>query len=531
MELRFFDSATTGPGLTSLDASSWQAVLQIAVVLCGEMPLGHELKELADSAAHVSIAEVDDANWHASAMRIRQGCYFLACSRALRAAMTFTTRCVVYVNAGTDHDAYRAQVMRYVFAMASGIRVGNGWRQYADVTLQAPLAHNADRLVQIGQLFVVLHELAHTARWHRQQVSTAGDAADSAMEEACDEAALAVLVARAARIGTNIAEIAAAAELLMTTQALLEDAHWWSGPQFHPWAPRRRRRLARQFNGLVASQHQLTYQQSLDAYFPELAPATIPLAVGSGDPRPTNPLPLSQTISTLPQVFTILGPTPVWVEQGCRYIDSMEAADAALNAHSFRHFTRLAQVQIPERTRRRVRQWTRSRVAIPRQTGLSLIDQIRHRRTTLARLADTIAGQLLFFEKVIPAVNVLEKVRVRDRRGLSTAEFVAGIRETFGPDATEPILALLYGFYKLRTKTLPIDESGHVRLCRILAIVPDPQLPGYTTSQTLHSMHSIFRDRSLDHYAMRETWIDVDEWERQHPDKVWNTTDSQRTDK
>jgi hypothetical protein len=343
------ESATwpTEPTLTRLDRTAdlkvgraaWQASLKLAVELVQRMPDNHPLAQLFNTGTHVTIAEVKSVRWHACSLKIRLGCYFIELSSALRTALAACSNWLTYISHGTDSEEYRDHVFRLIYSMIGNVRLGRGWQQYLDVNLKVVAQRQSHKFTQIAQVFVIIHELGHIARREIEVPPTRGHLGDQHLEHECDRDALDALVLMSHRFGSDPGEVAAAVDICLATQAILDNAHWGLAPETHPSAVARRQQVARYFNHLgAATGHDAKYSDYTATFFPEWSPGQMISDLFQAYTLPRIEVPLSRSVAQLPFIFRTTCSREVWDSGGADIVDVGEYFEHWIREHSFEHY-------------------------------------------------------------------------------------------------------------------------------------------------------------------------------------------------
>ncbi|MGK5680190.1 hypothetical protein [Actinoplanes sp. URMC 104] len=517
---------------------NWHKAVHLAAAMMARMPPGHDMRRLSVSDVHLSVTEIDDSNWHASAMQIHNGCYFVACSSGMNAALEILARMFVLLNERWLDDEVREYVNRYLHATIGGIRTGHGWRNYYDVRLPIVLNRQAHKFAEIARLFVVLHEMKHIA------IRESLDASARHMEEAeienlCDQAALEVLLNQCQQLLVTPDEVAAAIEMLTVTQAVIGEAHWWSNPQSLTAAGDRRYALAQSFDQFCTPTdvpRRFLYLGTVKLHFPSSLPAALPISYLNRTHPTVHSLPLSRALESSP-VFLLRCDAELWAKEGRSFIDGMEAIDGYLIGDSATLYVDLAVRWLDSAALLQVARYIRRTPlsAAGREDARPggydyLVTRLEKSGKDVDPLAAVVAGQLIFFEHVLPIVHALRLSAAQERFGLEARALHGVVENRFGEGTGFTVLALLRAYYDWQYETLPIDERMVEQLCRIMNIERFWErggLAGPESDQTFYQERAHFRrfteERGLSTTAFAEEWLvdfDARTFAEAYPDRV-----------
>lgn len=508
--------------------SSWHSALVAAIGLAAGMPDDHPLSLLARSRVHVTVAEIPDVNCHASTVRIRSGCYFVGCSLAMRAALDSFSRAFTYLNHAPGGVENRYLVIRYVRSILGGVRAGEGWQQYLDLRLSLVPDEYAGVLTRLGQIQILLHELRHIALREAAAASpTVSKEARYKVETTCDVDAMEVLASQCGRMNVQPGHVVAATEVLMAAQALLDEADWWMRPSTHDRAGVRRRALARAFDRASKTIRGMpSYELCLHSHFPEVEPAQMAVLLAEGSPLPHSNHLLSQDVEPelVSGAFRLRCSPEIWRERGREAVDRCEAMEVSLRC-SLANYARIAEVLISPRSLEQLKPALRVQGLLPnrwqyfREThSRSPFDARGGYRQYVRYLVAVIAGQVLFFESIMPTMLTVD-------RAIGTADFLDLVRDTYGDEVATPILGVLSSAMRLKGNVVPLAQDAIDQLRAILGLSQRDTEVAELSRAIFAVLSAMTRDGTEASTATADWMLDSDvraleEWELRNPDKV-----------
>ena len=465
----------------------WYEALRLASSFCRVAPLDSPLRNLAESDIHITAAEVPNFSWFANRMKIRDGCHFIAGSSAFRDALYTIAKGYVYLNIGDTPGGVRDIVLRLLSSMVGNIRLGRGWIR--NVNLVMP--HDdwwttATNMTVACEIFIVLHELAHIAL---AQGEAKLDDNSQEVENNCDRIALRALLSGPARIRPTV--MAAAIDLLMATQATLEEANWWTRPDSHPTAASRRKKLAYEFSSLVSdSADPHAFNEHAGKAFPLSSPIDLAVLSNSSERWAPPSIRLSQSVSSQPAIFERACPNRVWPE-ALRLIDEGEEFEDLLRIPGSMHYATIAKCLLNGRQIRKIRRY----VHFYEENSDIGPCEVKGSEARLGALQ--VAGQLVFHEQIMFETGNLDIN--------NTSDLLSKLESIYGRCSYLAILALLFQYRRWQLPGLPLS-SGDVReICHIMGI----------QARTLQFHPE--SDKTL--YELGE-WLSTQDYEAVDPD--WN---------